>query len=316
MLATAANKNFVPALRTLDHLALQDDSRRELALQCLNQAALAGDIASCFALGLELRASNPGHAAHWLNQAALAGYPFAQQERALLGEAAAPPNIERQPIDADDLPLRSLTQNILLKEVCNDPSIKVFSNVLNKVDCAYLMFIARPLMTRAGVIDPGGDKAGYTSNVRTNMSTFLPFGDVDIIARHIEEKIMAAIKAPLPSSEPMSVLWYSNGESYEPHFDFFSPNLEVSQKHLAEGGQRLVSAITYLAEPDQGGSTNFPELDITIDVKAGDTLWFRNCDDQGQPDRRTLHSGDPVSAVEKWVVTKWIRESITPYLEF
>ncbi len=52
------------------------------------------------------------------------------------------------------------------------------------------------------------------------------------------------------------------------------------------------------------GGTSFPKLDLTVPSRAGRTLWFRNCDDQGAIDRRTLHAGDTVRRGEKWVVTK------------
>jgi len=46
----------------------------------------------------------------------------------------------------------------------------------------------------------------------------------------------------------------------------------------------------------------------------GGTLWFRNCDDSGTIDKRSLHAGDTVIAGNKWVVTKWFRERPTSYL--
>ena len=166
------------------------------------------------------------------------------------------------------------------------------------------------------MIDPDGNKEGMTSDVRTNMSTYLPFGIVDIIGRYAELKIIDASGGNLEASEPMSILYYSPGEYYLPHVDYFSPDLSVTRKHLADGGQRIASAITYLAAPSAGGGTSFPELNIQIPAIAGSALWFRNCLDDGQPDPRTLHAGDPVEQGEKWVVTKWFRERQTHYLEY
>ena len=198
----------------------------------------------------------------------------------------------------------------------DDPAIRLYNHVLTPQDCEHLARLAQPHLQRADVIDPEGSKAGVSSEVRTNLSTFLGYAQVDFIGRYIEQKLVNAIGGELAYSEPMSILCYSPGEHYQPHYDYFSPNLEVSRKHLEDGGQRLASAVTYLSQPDQGGSTSFPELNLTVPALQGTTLWFRNCDADGQPDPRSLHSGDPVTAGQKWVVTKWFRERDSGYLVF
>ena len=154
------------------------------------------------------------------------------------------------------------------------------------------------------------------SDVRTNMSTYLPFGVVDIIARYIELKIIRETGEDLMSSEPMSILHYAPGQYYRPHVDYFDPKLTVSKGMMDDGGQRTASAVTYLRAPTAGGGTSFPRLNLSVPALAGSTLWFRNCREDGQVDDRSLHGGDPVEQGEKWVVTKWFREKPTKYLEF
>jgi prolyl 4-hydroxylase len=72
--------------------------------------------------------------------------------------------------------------------------------------------------------------------------------------------------------------------------------------------------VTYLAVPEAGGGTSFPNLGLTVPPSFGGTLWFRNSDDNGTIDKRSLHAGDTVIAGNKWVVTKWFRERPTSYL--
>ena len=154
------------------------------------------------------------------------------------------------------------------------------------------------------------------SDVRTNMSTYIPFGMVDIIARYVELKIIRETSEDLMSSEPMSILHYAPGQYYRPHVAYFDPKLTVSKGLLEDGGQRTASAITYLAAPSVGGGTSFPRLNLSVPPSAGSTLWFRNSREDGQVDDRSLHGGDPVVQGETWVVTKWFRVSPTRYLEF
>ena len=323
LLVLAAEANFIPALRAVGYLAIQHASSRKLGLACLRRAAYAGDPVSGFNLAWCLLqgwdGDNKHHeAALWLQQAAAAEYPLTETLQTQLRgvQAASPAPSPNGSIDFETpFSLYPVIQQVDRRVVSEDPPITVFENVLNVVDCAYLIHLARPHMKRADVIDPTSQKGGMISDVRTNMSTYLPFGLIDIIGRYIESKIISPTGEDLNCSEPMSILHYSPGEYYRPHVDYFNPNLKVSKKLLENGGQRTASAVTYLIAPTAGGGTSFPKLNLTVPPSAGSTLWFRNCLQDGQVDDRSLHAGDPVKQGEKWVVTKWFRERPTQYME-
>lgn len=324
LLYRAAAQDLGPALRAIGYLALQEEADRPLAIDCFRRAALAGDINSSFNLGLCLLRDGDGHdskaeAAHHLRRAAAARYPFAD---ALLQDLAsvqplAQPLAPTGPLKPGaDFPLYPAPGRLDPETICEDPGIAVFSEVLTMIDRAHLMYLALPRLTRAHVIDPDGGKDGMVSEVRTSMSTYLPFGVVDLIGRHVELKIVVASGEKLETSEPMSILRYAPGEFYKPHVDYFNPNLRTSEELLRDGGQRTASAVTYLAAPTAGGGTSFPRLKLSVPAVAGSTLWFRNCHADGRIDERSLHAGDTVRAGEKWVVTKWFREKPTSYLPY
>jgi prolyl 4-hydroxylase len=323
LLTRAAAGDCMPALRVLGYLALQPGGSRELADDCLRRAALLGDPVSDFNLAWHLVESEDDdtsrqEATLCLQRAASIDYPFATTMLASL-EGVRPSSSVRPPARPlqvpDDLPIFPATAAADGQVVCPDPLIVVFGDVLDPVDCAYLMFLSRPYLKRADVIDPDSQRGGMVSEVRTSMSTFLPFTTVDFIGRHIELKIIGHTGQDLEKSEPMSILRYSPGQFYRPHFDYFDPKLKVSKGLMDEGGQRTFSAVTCLSAPEAGGGTSFPKLDITVPASAGGTVLFRNCLDDGQVDVRSLHAGDPVERGEKWVVTKWFREAPTIYLE-
>jgi prolyl 4-hydroxylase len=316
LLTASAEGSFTPAWRTLGYLASQSEAHHSFAVQALEIAATEGDIPAAFSLGLLLRETSPGTAGHWLQKATAAGYPLAD----LLSQALPVENFEEPAVPSAvpaiprDLPLLPTTE-VSGESISTDPIIEAFDHALDAADCAHLISLALPHMQRADVIDPGGNKTGHTSEVRTNSSTYLSFSQVDIMARFAELKIVQASGHALCDSEPMSILRYSPGEYYQPHYDYFSPTLAVSRKHLAEGGQRVASAVTCLYEPDGGGGTSFPNLHIAVPAKLGRTLYFRNCTGEGDPDPRTLHAGDPVQVGQKWAVTKWFRQRDANYLE-
>ena len=323
LLVMAAGVDFIPALRAIGYLAIQNSSSRNLGLDCLRRAANSGDPVSAFNLAWCLLqgwgGNNEQHeAAMWLQHATAAEYPLTETLWTQLQgvQAASPAPTPGESIDFEaPFSLYPELPQVDRRVLSEDPAINVFEHVLNVVDCAYLIYLARPYLKRADVIDPTSHKGGMISDVRTNMSTYLPFGIIDIIGRYIESKIVSRTGEDLNCSEPMSILYYSPGEYYRPHVDYFNPNLKVSKELLENGGQRTASAVTYLIAPTAGGGTSFPKLDLTVPPSAGSTLWFRNCLQGGQVDDRSLHAGDPVEQGEKWVVTKWFRERPTQYLE-
>jgi hypothetical protein len=324
LLITAAKTDFIPALRAIAYLAIQRVSSRAMGLSCLRRAARHGDPVSSFTLGwclLQDRAGNESEheAKQCLQLASRAQYPFADSLLVKLQnvKSAADQQTPDDPIEWEtSFSLYPEPTSIDHQVLNSDPAVTLFDEVLNIVDCAYLIFVSRPHMRRADVVDPDSRKDGMVSDVRTSMSTYLPFSLVDIISRHVELKIIGASGANLMLSEPMSILHYAPGQYYRPHVDYFDPKLTVSKELLEDGGQRTASAITYLAAPSVGGGTSFPRLDLSVSPSAGSTLWFRNCFEDMRVDDRSLHAGDPVEAGDKWVVTKWFREKQTRYLEF
>jgi hypothetical protein len=287
LLVTAARANVTPAFRVLGYVAMQHESTRNFAMSCLQRASDGGDSVASFILGsLDTEQAGPR---------------VGTSEDSVDFPQSLPMFPDASPLDH--------------QQMNDDPAIIVFNDVLNFVDRAYLMYLSEPHLRRAHVIDPDGDKSGMVSNVRTNMSTFIPFEVVDIIGRYIEMKIINATGEDLLMSEPMSILKYAPGEYYQPHLDYFDPKLSVSDTFMEDGGQRTASAVTYLTAPSKGGGTSFPNLDLTVPPAAGSTLWFRNCSADGQVNELSLHGGDTVEEGEKWVVTKWFRERPTKYLQ-
>ena len=252
------------------------------------------------------------HIRELLGQAAAAGFEPAIRTVGYLAAQSGRPGDGLSPA-VDLYPAEDATRR---QDVSNEPAIAVFDNVLDPRDCAYLINLSRPFLRHSDVIDPDSQQEGMRSDVRTSSGTFLPVEVVDIIARYIELKIVQAVGEDLECSEPMSILRYELGEYYRPHYDYFTPELNVSAGLMEDGGQRVASAVTYLSVPAEGGGTSFPELDIAVPPALGATLWFRNCDEDGQPDPRSLHAGDTVTQGEKWVVTKWFREEATQYADF
>lgn len=108
--------------------------------------------------------------------------------------------------------------------------------------------------------------------------------------------------------EPAQVVRYLPGQRYRPHHDYFDPAGANFAAKTASGGQRAVTVLAYLVQPDAGGKTSFPKLGLGFDPKVGDALCWWNVNDAGREDPATLHAGEPVLEGEKWALNLWFRE--------
>lgn len=289
----------------------------EVALALYDSACAHGSVAAAFRKAELLYKSrqgpdSEGEIRNLLSKAAAAGFePARRTIMYLTGQSGSPGRTLSHSVALYPSP-----RKLRRRDFASDPPIAVFDDVLDADECAYLVTLSRPHLKHSDVIDPESSKNGMVSDIRTSSGAYLPVEIVDIVARHIELKIVQAVGEDLERSEPMSILRYEPGEYYRPHYDYFDPKLKVSDELLQDGGQRTASAVTYLSVPTKGGGTSFPQLGLAIPPSPGATLWFRNCDAHGAIEPRSLHAGDTVYTGEKWVLTKWFREERTHYAEF
>lgn len=62
------------------------------------------------------------------------------------------------------------------------------------------------------------------SDVRTSSSAFL-LKSQDPVIKCIEDRSSMFSGIPLPQIEPLQVVWYTKGQKYEPHLDWFDVSL-------------------------------------------------------------------------------------------
>ena len=80
------------------------------------------------------------------------------------------------------------------------------------------------------------------------------------------------------------------------------------RRSCKRGGQRVASLVCYLNTPEAGGATIFPDIGLEVAPVQGNAVFFSY--DRPHPSTRTLHGGAPVTAGEKWVATRWLREGM------
>jgi prolyl 4-hydroxylase len=114
----------------------------------------------------------------------------------------------------------------------------------------------------------------------------------------LNRRIAAASSTAARQGEPLQVLRYRPGGEYRPHFDavpgFANP--------------RVMTMLVWLNEDYEGGETHFPTPGLKLKGRTGDAILFRNTGADGRRDPSAGHSGLPVTAGEKLIASRWIRE--------
>ena len=186
------------------------------------------------------------------------------------------------------------------------PRVVVLGGFLSDDECAGLMALARPRLTRSETVDnaTGGSEVNAA---RTSEGMFFERGEHELI-RRIEQRIADLLRWPLVNGEGLQILRYRPGAEYRPHHDYFDPAHSGTPRILQRGGQRVGTLVMYLNTPEGGGATTFPDVGLQVAPVRGNAVFFSY--ERAHPSTKTLHGGAPVTAGEKWVATKWLRQGV------
>lgn len=181
------------------------------------------------------------------------------------------------------------------------PALRVLENILTAQECDELIALAQPRLKRALTV--ASDGSNQVDQRRTSEGMFFGLNEVPLVGR-IEQRLATLLDIPMNHGEGLQILHYLPGQEYEPHFDWFDPELPGYEAITAAGGQRVASVVMYLNTPALGGGTAFPELGLTVTARRGTAVYFA----YESGDQNSLHAGLPVQRGEKWIATKWLRE--------
>ena len=177
------------------------------------------------------------------------------------------------------------------------PFVSCFRHLFTAEECSFLVREAQPFLAPSLVIDPSSGLQ-QRNPVRTSDSMAFPFVRESPAVHALNRRIAAITGSSVREGEPLQILRYRPRQQYRPHFD-------------AESGtdnQRILTVLVYLNEDYEGGETRFVRTGLTFKGKRGDALVFRNALPDGRPDELTQHAGLPVTAGEKLIASRWIRQ--------
>ncbi|KAA9011588.1 2OG-Fe(II) oxygenase [Niallia endozanthoxylica] len=176
-----------------------------------------------------------------------------------------------------------------------EPLVVVLGSVLDDEECETLIQLSKDLLQRSKI---GSTKE--VSDIRTSSGAFLTDVKSNILAR-VEKRVSAIMGIPIEHGEGLHILNYKPGQEYKEHLDYFTPTSKVAKNN------RISTLVLYLNDVEEGGTTFFPKLNLTVCPQKGIAVYFEYFYNDPILNELTLHAGAPVVKGEKWIATQWMR---------
>jgi hypothetical protein len=188
-----------------------------------------------------------------------------------------------------------------------DPRICKFAGFVNGRVCDWLIERARGRLERARVYD-AERHTDIVDDSRTNSFAVFNAMEADLVHLLVQTRMSVGCGQPVRHMEASTVLHYAVGQTIGHHYDFVDPAHAGYAEEVRTRGHRVATFLIYLNDGYEGGETIFPRIGVRHAGRRGEGLMFVNTLPDGQPNLRTLHSGEPPTQGEKWVFSQFVRD--------
>lgn len=186
-----------------------------------------------------------------------------------------------------------------------NPKIIYLHNFITPKEANHFIELGKKLK-QPSTIDTKDSPISLAQEIRSSQSAHVGKRRDDIVS-YVEDKAVSYMNIDINKLEPLQVVIYEKGQKYNPHYDFFTPDTpDVIQR-----GNRTKTILVYLNDlpKDAGGSTFFPKINLRVQPKGLDAIYFENMNDNNELDYNTLHAGEPLlKDVTKYAINIWARE--------
>ncbi len=188
----------------------------------------------------------------------------------------------------------------------DNPSIYTVDNFLSEEECNHFINLSEGKYKQSLV---SNNKEGFVSKGRSGKNTWIPHNTTEI-TKKIGLRIAKQVNMELTNAENFQSIYYDKTQEYKSHYDsWVHDNSEKTLRCMKYGGARLLTALVYLNDVEEGGGTEFKKLNLIISPKKGRIVVFENVK-KGTNERHELseHAGLPVTKGEKFAFNLWFRE--------
>jgi prolyl 4-hydroxylase len=183
------------------------------------------------------------------------------------------------------------------EQLSTAPDVRLFPALFSAEECDFLIERSQPSLQPSLVVDPQSGRQ-VPNPVRTSDAVAFPLVVESPAIHALCRRLAVASDTHVKQGEPLQVLRYRPGQEYRPHFDAIGD----------ADNQRALTFLVYLNDDYEGGETEFIATGLKVKGRKGDGLLFRNADLTGAPDYNSQHAGLPVTAGEKYLASRWIRQ--------
>tara|TARA_E500000331_G_scaffold347936_1_gene388790 strand:- start:307 stop:2703 length:2397 start_codon:yes stop_codon:yes gene_type:complete len=187
-----------------------------------------------------------------------------------------------------------------------EPKIYTISNFITEEEANHFVEVSKPKMKRSVVSD---EKKGTVSKGRTGENCWLQHYTDEITGR-VANRIADLIGMPVENAESYQVVYYNTTQKYDQHYDAYHKNdTDKSKRCLRQGGQRVITALCYLNDVEEGGHTAFPNINLKVQPEKRKLVIFHNCyPGTTNVHINSLHAGTAPTKGEKYAFNLWFRE--------
>lgn len=191
------------------------------------------------------------------------------------------------------------------RSLCEAPRIRAVENFVPREVCDWLIARGHGKYQASMMFD--GQKSNFLAS-RTCSDFKFDIVEADCVLQVVRERISAITGMPTAAFEPPQIFHYALGQEIKPHYDA----LRLGDQAYGEGqgykGDRIATFLLYLNDDYDGGELEFPKVGLRHRGKTGDGVFFAHVDEQGVPDRKSLHAALPITRNEKFILSQWIHD--------
>ena len=190
----------------------------------------------------------------------------------------------------------------------DSPNLQLYyiDNFITPTDCQLLRGYIDQTAVPATLhnIGEGTDARTRRENERSSSAVLLHWS-IHEFFKLIDQKIVNLMQLHPFIGEGMTGQRYEIGELYVQHPDYFvESDLET---YCTWMGQRTWTTMLYLNDVEEGGETQFANVNIKMKPREGTLIAWNNLNIDGTNNTYSLHEALPPTSGKKYIITKWWR---------
>ncbi|KAL3827323.1 hypothetical protein ACHAXA_005069 [Cyclostephanos tholiformis] len=195
------------------------------------------------------------------------------------------------------------------RDLNEPPWVITFDNFITEEECKHLIDLGyKSEYERSedvGELLPDGSFESVQNESRTSTNAWCSEKNKcrnDEVAKMIHNRIAKVTGIPPENSEDFQILKYEPGQFYRQHHDY------IAFQRDRRCGPRILTFFLYLSDVEEGGATNFPDLNIAVKPKVGRALLWPSVLDSNPKDKepRTDHEAQDVIKGVKFGANSWM----------